>query len=170
VRRRCPFIDLGSSHECLSSAGHICWLLLLWVYCRINFSQNFMAQPQGKRILFVDDEDSIRLTLPLVLQQRGFEVKVAGSVAEAVAKIKSNTFDVLLSDLNIGEAGDGFAVVRAIREVNAQCVAIILTGYPGFESAVEGIHHDIDDYVVKPADIDVLVATVEQRLAARGSK
>jgi DNA-binding NtrC family response regulator len=129
-----------------------------------------MAPAQGKRILFVDDEDSIRLTLPLVLQQRGFEVKVAGSVAEAVAKIKSNTFDVLLSDLNIGEAGDGFAVVRAIREVNAQCVAIILTGYPGFESAVEGIHHDIDDYVVKPADIDVLVATVEQRLAARGSK
>jgi two-component system, response regulator RegA len=129
-----------------------------------------MAPAQGKRILFVDDEDSIRLTLPLVLQQRGFEVKVAGSVAEAVAKIKSNTFDVLLSDLNIGEAGDGFAVVRAIREVNAQCVAIILTGYPGFESAVEGIHHDIDDYVVKPADIDVLVATVEQKLAARGSK
>jgi two-component system response regulator RegA len=129
-----------------------------------------MAPAQGKRILFVDDEDSIRLTLPLVLQQRGFEVKVAGSVAEAVAKIKSNTFDVLLSDLNIGEAGDGFAVVRAIREVNAQCVAIILTGYPGFETAVEGIHHDIDDYVVKPADIDVLVATVEQRLAARGSK
>jgi DNA-binding NtrC family response regulator len=83
-----------------------------------------MAPAQGKRILFVDDEDSIRLTLPLVLQQRGFEVKVAGSVAEAVAKIKSNTFDVLLSDLNIGEAGDGFAVVRAIREVNAQCVAI----------------------------------------------
>jgi two-component system, response regulator RegA len=129
-----------------------------------------MAPAQGKRILFVDDEDSIRLTLPLVLQQRGFEVKVAGSVAEAVAKIKSNTFDVLLSDLNIGEAGDGFAVVRAIREVNAQCVAIILTGYPGFETAVEGIHHDIDDYVVKPADIDVLVATVEQKLAARGSK
>lgn len=129
-----------------------------------------MAQSQGKRILFVDDEDSIRLTLPLVLQQRGFEVKVAGSVAEAVAKIKSNTFDVLLSDLNIGEAGDGFAVVRAIREVNAQCVAIILTGYPGFETAVEGIHHDIDDYVVKPADIDVLIATVEQRLAARASK
>jgi ActR/RegA family two-component response regulator len=108
--------------------------------------------------------------LPLVLQQRGFEVKVAGSVAEAVAKIKSNTFDVLLSDLNIGEAGDGFAVVRAIREVYAQCVAIILTGYPGFETAVEGIHHDIDDYVVKPADIDILIATVEQRLAARGSK
>jgi ActR/RegA family two-component response regulator len=129
-----------------------------------------MAHSQGKRILFVDDEDSIRLTLPLVLQQRGFEVKVAGSVAEAVAKIKSNTFDVLLSDLNIGEAGDGFAVVRAIREVNAQCVAIILTGYPGFETAVEGIHHDIDDYVVKPADIDVLIATVEQRLVARGSK
>jgi ActR/RegA family two-component response regulator len=42
-----------------------------------------------------------------------------------------------------------------------------LTGYPAFESAVEGIHHEIDDYIVKPADIDVLVATVERKLASR---
>jgi two-component system, response regulator RegA len=126
-----------------------------------------MAQQAGKRLLFVDDEDSIRLTLPLVLQQRGFEVKVAASVAEAISTIQSQKFDVLLSDLNIGEAGDGFAVVRAAREVNASCVTIILTGYPGFESAVEAIRYQIDDYVVKPADIDTLVDTVERRLAAR---
>jgi DNA-binding response OmpR family regulator len=129
-----------------------------------------MVQHEGKRILFVDDEDSIRLTLPLVLQQRGFNVKVAATVEEAVAKIKSDEFDVLLSDLNIGEAGDGFAVVRAVREVNARCVAIILTGYPGSETELEGVRHAIDDYVVKPADIDLLVATVERTLTARGMK
>jgi two-component system response regulator RegA len=129
-----------------------------------------MGQHPGKRLLFVDDEDSIRLTLPLVLQQRGFDVKVASSVAEALAKIHSQEFDVLLSDLNIGEEGDGFAVVRAIREVNSRCVTIILTGYPGFETAVEGIRHEIDDYIVKPADIDSLVATVQQKLAARKAK
>lgn len=128
-----------------------------------------MAQQAGKRLLFVDDEDSIRLTLPMVLQQRGFEVKVAASVAEAISKIRSQEFDILLSDLNIGEAGDGFAVVRAAREVNARCVTIILTGYPGFESAVEGIRCQIDDYVVKPADIETLIDTVERRLAARKS-
>jgi two-component system response regulator RegA len=126
-----------------------------------------MTQHAGRRLLFVDDEDSIRLTLPLVLQQRGFDVMVAGSVAEAISKIQTQKFDVLLSDLNIGEAGDGFAVVRAARKVNQRCVTIILTGYPGFETAVEAIRHQIDDYVVKPADIDALVNTVERRLAAR---
>jgi DNA-binding NtrC family response regulator len=129
-----------------------------------------MTQHAGRRLLFVDDEDSIRLTLPLVLQQRGFEVKVAGSVAEAISIIQTQKFDVLLSDLNIGEAGDGFAVVRAARKVNQRCVTIILTGYPGFETAVEAIRQQIDDYVVKPADIDLLVDTVERRLAARQTR
>jgi two-component system response regulator RegA len=128
-----------------------------------------MAQPAGKSLLFVDDEDSIRRTLPLVLQQRGFDVKVASSVAEAISKIQNSPFDVLLSDLNIGEEGDGFAVVRAARKVNSRCVTIILTGYPGFETAVEGIRHEIDDYVVKPADIDFLIQTMERRLATRQS-
>jgi|SRR5581483_3725857 DNA-binding NtrC family response regulator len=123
--------------------------------------------PLSKRLLFVDDEASIRATLPLILRSRGFDVEVAASVREAFDAIQQHTFDILLSDLNIAEAGDGYLVVRAVRESNPRCVAIILTGYPAFESAVEGIHHEIDDYIVKPADIDVLVATVERKLASR---
>ena len=69
-----------------------------------------------KRILFVDDEPSIRLTLPPVLQEHGFEVKTAASVAEALSEIRRDRFDVLLSDLNIAEEGDGFQVVGAMRK------------------------------------------------------
>ncbi len=129
-----------------------------------------MASPAEKRLLFVDDEDSIRLTLPLVLEQRGFQVNVAATVSDAISKINERPYDVLVSDLNIGEAGDGYAVVREVRRVNPRCVTIILTGYPAFESAVEGIHHEIDDYVVKPADIDTLIAVMEKKLAARRFK
>ncbi len=128
------------------------------------------ANSRSKRLLFVDDEDSIRATLPLILQARGFEVTVAATVPEAIDSIQRHEFDVLLSDLNIGEAGDGFTVVQAAREVNPQCIAIILTGYPGFESAVEGIQHEIDDYVVKPADIEALIARMENKLATRQSR
>jgi DNA-binding NtrC family response regulator len=121
----------------------------------------------SKRLLFVDDEDSIRATLALILRARGFEVNVAATVPEAIDKIHHHAFDVLVSDLNIGEAGDGYTVVRAARKVNPRCVAIILTGYPAFETAVEGIRQEIDDYVVKPADIDELISTMERRLASR---
>ena len=118
-----------------------------------------------KRLLFVDDEPSIRLTLPPVLEDYGFEVTAAGSVAEAVEKIESAHFDVLLSDLNIGEEGDGFHVVKAMRRRQPRCITLILTGYPAFESALLAIRHQVDDYLVKPADIDVLVNTINSKLA-----
>jgi DNA-binding NtrC family response regulator len=57
----------------------------------------------GSRLLFVDDEASIRMTLPPVLQKAGFDVRVAESVSDALFEINSRQFDVLISDLNIGE-------------------------------------------------------------------
>src|SRR5256886_16630322 len=123
---------------------------------------------RSKRLLFVDDE-GIRLTLPLVLQARGFNVRDAASVPEALSEIRTHEFDVLLSDLNIGEDGDGFAVVRAMRKAHPNCIAILLTGYPAFESAVQAIQDEVDGYFVKPADLDSLVSTIERKLRTRKS-
>src|SRR5213596_1103957 len=53
---------------------------------------------QGNRLLFVDDEPSIRLTLPPILQERGFQVQIAASVSEALTAIRAHKLDVLLSD------------------------------------------------------------------------
>jgi DNA-binding NtrC family response regulator len=121
----------------------------------------------SRKLLFVDDEPSIRLTLPAILQSHGFDVCVASTVNEAISEIAKKEFDVLLSDLNIGSERDGFDVVKAMRKANPRCVTILLTGYPAFETAVEGIRHQIDDYVVKPADIDSLVNLVNGRLIDR---
>jgi DNA-binding NtrC family response regulator len=121
--------------------------------------------PTRKRLLFVDDEPSIRLTLPAVLEDHGFLVTTAESVPDAIARIDHAQFDVLLSDLNIGQEGDGFQVVSAMKQRHPRCVNIILTGYPAFESAVLAIRHQVDDYLVKPADIDVLVSTIKHRLS-----
>jgi len=126
--------------------------------------------PGRRRILFVDDEPSIRLTLPAVLEEHGFEVTIAGSVAEALAKINSSRFDVLLSDLNIGEDGDGFHVVRAMRSIQPKCVTVILTGYPAFESALQGIRNQVDDYLVKPADLESLINTIHEKLNSKNGR
>ena len=121
--------------------------------------------PSRKRVLFVDDEPSIRLTLPPVLEEHGFEVTSAGSVADALLEINSSNFDVLLSDLNIGEEGDGFLVVSAMRHVQPRCLTVILTGYPAFETALEAIRHQVDDYLVKPADVEALVKSLRDKLS-----
>ncbi|MBV9610503.1 MAG: response regulator, partial [Acidobacteria bacterium] len=62
--------------------------------------------PQN-RVLFVDDEPNIRLTLPKILEQHGFNVTVAATVTEALNAINLHDFDVLISDLNIGHPADG---------------------------------------------------------------
>ncbi len=121
----------------------------------------------NKRVLLVDDEPGIRATLPLILRKHGFEVAVAATVEEAFDKIQNQHFDLLLSDLNIDRVGDGFRVVRAMRDVNPQCVAIILTGYPSLETAIEGIHHALDDYFVKPTNTDALISTMQEHLMAK---
>lgn len=118
-----------------------------------------------RRLLCVDDEEPIRITMAAILKKHGFEVTVAATVAEALQKITSETFDVLLSDLNIGNPGDGLTVVSAMRRTQPQAVTMIITGFPAFETALEAIRQQVDDYIVKPADIPVLVSTIERKLA-----
>ncbi len=126
-----------------------------------------IAEAPRKRILFVDDETSIRLTLPPVLEQAGFEVQVAESVPDAMFEINSHPFDVLISDLNISEEGDGFLVTGAMRQIQPECITFILTGYPAFETALQAIHSHVDDYLVKPVEIEALVRKVRDKLAKR---
>jgi YesN/AraC family two-component response regulator len=118
-----------------------------------------------RRLLLVDDESVIRITLSAILSKYGFEVSAAATVAEALQKITSEKFDILLSDLNIGNPGDGLTVVSAMRRTQPDAVTMILTGYPAFETALEAIRQQVDDYIVKPANIPALVNTIESKLA-----
>jgi YesN/AraC family two-component response regulator len=119
------------------------------------------------RILFVDDEPSIRLTLPAILEMHGFQVKTASDVPEALTLIQKEQFDVLLSDLNIGQPGDGFTIVSAMRRTQPNAVTVIITGYPAFETALEAIRKQVDDYVVKPTDVNQLIEIIERKLSQR---
>jgi YesN/AraC family two-component response regulator len=119
------------------------------------------------RILFVDDEPGIRMTLPSILGLHGYDVTTAANVPDALEAINHEKFDVLLADLNIGQPGDGFTVVSAMRRTQPAVVTIIITGYPAFETALEAIRNQVDDYIVKPANIPGLLDTIERRLVDR---
>jgi len=120
-----------------------------------------------KRILFVDDEPAIRATLAVILRRYGFTVTVAATVAQALEEIRTQEFDLLLSDLNIEGERDGYKLIRAMRQANPNCINIVLTGYPDEESAAEGLELGIDDYIAKPANADALVAVLAEKLAGR---
>jgi DNA-binding NtrC family response regulator len=125
------------------------------------------VSPIRKRLLFVDDERGIRETLSLILLRHGFTVTIAATVQQALQQIEAQEFDLLLCDLNIEQKRDGYTVVRAMREVHPRCVTIILTGYPDMESAIEGIHLGVVDYITKPRNADELVAILAEKLTAK---
>lgn len=130
-----------------------------------RFSQKERAMESQPRVLFVDDDPNIRLLMPAILKQNGFDLTVAATVSEALNLIATQRFDVLVSDLNIGEAGDGFTVVSAMRRTHPGTATFILTGYPAFESALEAIRQQVDDYFVKPANVEALVGRIVARLS-----
>ena len=117
------------------------------------------------KLLFVDDEATIRLTLGMCLEENGFAVTTAASVPEALKLITVEVFGVLIADLNIGAPGDGFTVVSAMRRLHPEAVTFILTGYPAFETALEAIRLQVDDYVTKPTDTDALIRKIREKLS-----
>jgi PAS domain S-box-containing protein len=112
------------------------------------------------KLLFVDDDDALRRALGAVLTHHGFLLTAVSSVPEALELISTQKFDVLLSDLNIGEPGDGFTVVSAMRRVQPDACTFILTGYPDLETAIQAIRGQVDDYFSKPLRVEQLLGAI----------
>jgi ActR/RegA family two-component response regulator len=118
------------------------------------------------KLLLVDDDETIRLTLGIILRKHGFQVTVAATVTEALKHISSELFDVLLSDLHMPGAGDGLTVVSAMRHANPKAVTILLSSFPHMDAAAQAILLQTDEILVKPMDVKMLVDAIKQRLAA----
>jgi DNA-binding NtrC family response regulator len=120
-----------------------------------------MATP---KILLVDDTESIRASLTLVLKHSGFEVVAAANVNDALKLNGSQTFDVLLSDLHMPNAGDGLTVVSAMRHSNPEAITLLFSGYPEMKEAAAAILLQADEILIKPLAPETLVETIRERL------
>ena len=122
------------------------------------------------KILLVDDNESVRTTLSAVLIASDFRVTTAANVAEALHLIDTQAFDVLLCDLHMPGAGDGFTVVSAMRHTNADAVTLVFTGYPALQEAMNAILLQADEILVKPMDVTTMVALIRTKLQKRGER
>ncbi len=127
-----------------------------------------MTESEPTRLLFVEDEASIRLTLGNLLARNGFDLTTVATVPHALTEINSRHFDVLLCDLNIEKPGDGFVVISAMRYAQPHCISLVLTAYPSFENAMEAIQHFqvAMSFSTKPTDVDALVRRIKEKLEA----
>jgi DNA-binding NarL/FixJ family response regulator len=121
--------------------------------------------PSRPKLLVVDDSETVRHTLSMILNLSGFDVVEAANVNEALALLAAETFDVLLSDLHMPGAGDGLTVVSAMRHSNPKAVTIIFSGYPEMKEAAAAILLQADEILYKPMAPAMLVETIRLRLA-----
>jgi len=83
----------------------------------------------ARRVLLVDDDDAVRAMMSEGLQRKGFEVTTAASVAEALRRIATESFDVLITDLHMPDPGDGFTVVSAMRHSQPNALTMLVSGF-----------------------------------------
>jgi DNA-binding response OmpR family regulator len=121
---------------------------------------------QLARILMVDDEAAIRLTLGTMLTRAGYDVMSAGNGEEAIELLERQTFDLLLVDLKM-PGMDGMQVVAAARKRQPDITAIVLTGHGSLDTAIEGLHLAVFDYLLKTAEPGHVIERVKAALAAR---
>jgi DNA-binding response OmpR family regulator len=119
------------------------------------------------RVLLVDDDGAVREMMNQALTRKGFEVVTASSVPEALRHIADETFDVLITDLHMPEAGDGFTVVSAMRHSQPHALTMLVSGYPDAESAMAAILLEADEVLVKPFEVGKLTDLIHERLDNR---
>ncbi|MFU2210384.1 response regulator [Solidesulfovibrio sp. C21] len=119
----------------------------------------------GKTVLLVDDEAGLTAVLAKRLKARGLTVKTAGSGEEGLSVLGDDK-DIALAVLDINMPGlDGLETLKAIKSMRPEVEALILTGYPSVESALEGMRLGAYEFLSKPCDMEELYARVMEALA-----
>src|SRR2546425_2244531 len=122
--------------------------------------------PEQPKVLVVDDEESVVVTIKAILQLDGYNVATTTSGAKARAMVRDVEYDLVLTDLRL-EDGDGLDVLKAVRERYPETVTIMLTGYASLESAIQALRAGAYDYLVKPSEVEELRSTVARGIERR---
>ena len=115
------------------------------------------------RILVVEDEPRISSFLTKGLRAQGFVTELAEDAATALARARTETYDLVVLDLGLPDR-DGLDVLRELRRLDVRVPVIILTAREGVSHTVAGFESGADDYVVKPFSFEELLARIRARL------
>jgi len=121
-----------------------------------------------RRILLVDDELAILLTLKAVLEINGFEVETAASAREAKSKLKNGQFHMVITDMRMESESSGRDVVRAAKKAPYRPAVAMLTAFP--LSDLESQEDGADEVLVKPMNTQDLLVQIEALLVTHEDK
>lgn len=122
------------------------------------------SRPQvGPRVLLVEDDQGLRLTLSHRLGSEGYRVETAADGDEGLARAVGDAFDLVILDVMLPRR-DGFDVCRGLRQVGKTTPVLMLTACGQVADRIQGLRLGADDYLIKPFAMAELLARVEARL------
>ncbi len=111
------------------------------------------------KIAIVDDEEIIRRLVSDVLKTEGYEINSFANPKEALEKIKTKKFDLILTDIKMPEM-DGIELIKSVHQQNPEAGVIFMTGFADVSSAKEAVKEGAYDYILKPFDLDEIRKSV----------
>jgi DNA-binding NtrC family response regulator len=120
-------------------------------------------------ILIVDDEEIIRESLSFVLSKEGYRVRDAANGRVALERIREESFDCVLTDLEMPEM-KGIELLENINRVAPETLVVIITAYGSIDTAIAALRQGAVDYILKPIEFDELLVKVKRLLQAKNLK
>jgi len=118
------------------------------------------------KILIVDDEQSMRDFLAIMLKKEGHEVVTAENGTEALKAVQAEIFDLVITDVKMPGL-DGIGVLKLIKEISADTIVIMITAFATAETAVEAMKLGAYDYITKPFKIDEIKLIIQKAIEKR---
>lgn len=115
------------------------------------------------KILVVEDDKDLNQTVCAYLNRNGYEAIGCLNVNDAYNEMYGNLFDMIISDIMMPQI-DGFEFAETVREMNQDIPILFMTAREDFESKRKGFHIGVDDYMVKPIDLNELLLRIEALL------
>ena len=120
----------------------------------------------SERILVLEDDDKLRLTLSQVLQGEGYHVDEAANGSDAIALAAAGGYDLVIADIRM-EGVDGLEALARMKERHPEMRSLVMTGYSTEEDSIRAIRLGVGDYLRKPFRFEELMDSVQRLLALR---
>lgn len=117
-------------------------------------------------ILIVDDELLIRDLLYDFFTNQGWEITTAENGVKALEILEHRSVDLLLTDLKMPGL-DGMELTNRVKEEYPSLPVVIMTGFPSIDTAIQALRHKVEDYIIKPFNINQLFKTVERSIQTK---
>ena len=119
-------------------------------------------------LLIVDDEKNVALTLQMVFEREGYQVRTANSCAGALILLQNgNLFDAVITDLNMEKENIGLEVARAALRLHPRPAVVLCTGYASVDNSAAALQMKVDYFATKPVDLEELKRAMSRLMAWR---